>query len=229
MQEHHYGSIAKTFAGMPRQKGCADSSTGSHNNSFLLTRGVTAMYIEAQIGVATVPRLCSVNWRNILQAVLIILLGAAGVGLLELYSTVQSMREEQKNHVLPALAEIPNIAKTMTEIETSDRQLPEIQKEVAGTRTDLSGLKNNVTAVRRELNEEVIPWINNVKKNGPQIQPAQVESLYKQQQELAAAIVKLQKSDEGKPSVREQLRVAQENEEKHASQLQGQLIAVRES
>ena len=167
----------------------------------------------------------SLNWQKVIEGVVVALLVAAVIGLFGLYSTVQrtqqqvqSMREEEVR-TLQAVSKL---------VPMSD-QFPELQKEMQGTRNDLSGLKNNVTSVGRKLNDEVIPWINNVKKAGPPIKPAVLESIYKKQQDLEAAVAKLQASDEGHAaSVRDQFTIAQERDEKRSSQLQGEIVSARE-
>lgn len=184
------------------------------------------MYIAT---TATTPRLMSLslslNWRKIVEAAAISLLVAAVLGVFGLYSTVQKMRdqvqgmrEQEDKQVLPALQEVSKLV-PMSE------QFPELQKEMQGTRNDLSGLKNNVTSVRSKLNDEVIPWINEVKKIGPPIKPA-LDSLYKKQQELDAAVAKLQASDEGRAA---SIKIVQEREEKRSSQLQSEIVLARES
>lgn len=168
----------------------------------------------------------SLNWRKIIEAAVVSLLVAAVLGVFGLYSTVQkmrdqvqSMREQEDKQVLPALREVSKLA-------PMSAQLPELEKEIKGTRNDLSGLKSNVTSVRHKLNDEVIPWINNVKKSGPPIQPAELDSLYKKQRELDAALAKLVASDEGRAA---SIRIAQEREEKRSSELQGEIVLARES
>ncbi len=142
-----------------------------------------------------------INWGRVLEnfipaALVAVLLAFAAwmAGYGELRADVANLKTGQNKQIMPAVMQIPTLRDDISEIK--DKRLPQLERNSVTTGKIMSDLRTGVRDVRRKLNDEVIPWINRVKEEGPPIQPAQLEPLYEQQRQLGAEVAQSQEVNE---------------------------------
>jgi len=157
----------------------------------------------------------------IVSAVLVgILAWAAGYG--RMTKTIERLEKTQDEQLVPAVKEISSVSAHLSDI--NDKQLPWMQQKAEASEKTLNSLDGSVNVMRRKLNDEVIPWINRFKKDGPPIQSAQLEPLYEKQRQLAAEVARVQETgDKRAVSLQNQVAQAQESNGRHVAALQEEM------